>query len=144
MAAGISDALWSVTDMAEMIDATLPKPGQRGPYKRPGGVMMWRRLQALGLTCLAIVVLTHGCRTMAYPFRYGVGPAAQSRSLSGLSECRSGLSIADSRTCWLGHRRPEKFKLRHCPNSRCSRLHLRSNWTTKVPLNLRYTTTVAS
>lgn len=59
MAAGISDALWSVTDMAEMIDATLPKPGQRGPYKRPGGVMMWRRLQALGLTCLAIVVLTH-------------------------------------------------------------------------------------
>jgi IS1 family transposase len=33
MAAGISDTLWSVTDMAEMIDATLPKPGPRGPYK---------------------------------------------------------------------------------------------------------------
>jgi IS1 family transposase len=33
MAAGISDTLWSVKDMAEMIDATLPKPGQRGPYK---------------------------------------------------------------------------------------------------------------
>jgi IS1 family transposase len=33
MAAGISETLWSVKDMAEMIDATLPKPGQRGPYK---------------------------------------------------------------------------------------------------------------
>ena len=33
MAAGISDTLWNVTDMAEMIDATLPKPGRRGPYK---------------------------------------------------------------------------------------------------------------
>lgn len=34
MAAGLSDTLWGVTDMAEMIDATLPKPGPRGPYKR--------------------------------------------------------------------------------------------------------------
>jgi hypothetical protein len=33
MAAGLSDTLWSVTDLAEMIDATLPKPGARGPYK---------------------------------------------------------------------------------------------------------------
>jgi IS1 family transposase len=33
MAAGISDKLWSMTDLAEMIDATLPKPGKRGPYK---------------------------------------------------------------------------------------------------------------
>jgi IS1 family transposase len=32
MAAGISDTLWSMTDLAEMIDATLPKPGKRGPY----------------------------------------------------------------------------------------------------------------
>jgi hypothetical protein len=34
MAAGISDTLWSVTDMAKMIDATMPKPGRRGPYKK--------------------------------------------------------------------------------------------------------------
>jgi IS1 family transposase len=34
MAAGISDKLWSMTDLAEMIDATLPEPGKRGPYKK--------------------------------------------------------------------------------------------------------------
>ncbi len=34
MAAGLSDTLWSMTDMAEMIEATLPKPGARGPYKK--------------------------------------------------------------------------------------------------------------
>lgn len=34
MAAGISDTLWSVTEMAEMIGATLPNPGRRGLYKK--------------------------------------------------------------------------------------------------------------
>jgi len=34
MAAGISDKVWSMTDVAEMIDATLPQPGPRGPYKK--------------------------------------------------------------------------------------------------------------
>jgi hypothetical protein len=34
MAAGLSDALWSMTDLAEIIDANLPKPGKRGPYKK--------------------------------------------------------------------------------------------------------------
>jgi len=34
MAANISDTLWSMTDLAEMIDVSLPKPGQRGPYKK--------------------------------------------------------------------------------------------------------------
>jgi hypothetical protein len=33
MAAGVSDKLWSVADLAEMIDAAQPKPGKRGPYK---------------------------------------------------------------------------------------------------------------
>jgi IS1 family transposase len=33
MAAGISTTLWSVTDIAEMIDASLPKPGPRGSYR---------------------------------------------------------------------------------------------------------------
>jgi hypothetical protein len=32
MAAGISDTLWSVTDLAEMVDAAQPKPKLRGPY----------------------------------------------------------------------------------------------------------------
>jgi hypothetical protein len=34
MAAGLSDTLWSVTDLAEMIDAAQPKPGKRGTYKK--------------------------------------------------------------------------------------------------------------
>ncbi len=39
MAASISDTLWSMTDLAEMIDAEQPKPTKRGPYKkRPEGV----------------------------------------------------------------------------------------------------------
>jgi hypothetical protein len=34
MAAGVSEILWSMADLAEMVDETLPKPGKRGPYKR--------------------------------------------------------------------------------------------------------------
>jgi hypothetical protein len=34
MAAGISDTLWSMTGLAEMIDAAQPKPSKRGPYKK--------------------------------------------------------------------------------------------------------------
>jgi len=32
--AGVSKTLWSVADLAEMVDATLPKLGKRGPYKK--------------------------------------------------------------------------------------------------------------
>ncbi len=31
--AELSDTLWSMTDLAEMIDPSLPRPGKRGPYK---------------------------------------------------------------------------------------------------------------
>jgi hypothetical protein len=34
MASGLSATLWSVADMAEMIDADQPKPGKRGRYKK--------------------------------------------------------------------------------------------------------------
>jgi IS1 family transposase len=34
MAAGISDTLWSMTDLAEMVDAAQPQPGKRGPYAK--------------------------------------------------------------------------------------------------------------
>jgi IS1 family transposase len=34
MAAGLSDTLWNVTDLAEMVDAAGGKPGKRGPYKK--------------------------------------------------------------------------------------------------------------
>jgi hypothetical protein len=34
MAAGVSDTLRSMTDLAEMMDAAQPKPGKRCPYKR--------------------------------------------------------------------------------------------------------------
>ena len=33
MAAELSNTLWSMADLAEMIDASLPKPGRRGQYK---------------------------------------------------------------------------------------------------------------
>jgi hypothetical protein len=33
MAAGVTDQLWSVADLAEMVDASLPKLGPRGPYR---------------------------------------------------------------------------------------------------------------
>jgi hypothetical protein len=34
MAAGVSATLWSMADLAEMVDATMPKPGKRGSYKK--------------------------------------------------------------------------------------------------------------
>jgi hypothetical protein len=34
MAAGLSDTLWSMTNLGEMIDASLPRPAKRGNYKR--------------------------------------------------------------------------------------------------------------
>lgn len=34
MASRLSETLWSMTDLAEMVDANLPKPGKRGPYKQ--------------------------------------------------------------------------------------------------------------
>src|SRR5450830_1447628 len=34
MAAGLSETLWSMTDLAEMIEAAAPKPAKRGPYKK--------------------------------------------------------------------------------------------------------------
>lgn len=34
MAAGLTDRLLSMTDLANMVDASLPKPGKRGPYKK--------------------------------------------------------------------------------------------------------------
>jgi hypothetical protein len=34
MAAGLTDKLWSMRDLAVMVDDALPKPGKRGPYKK--------------------------------------------------------------------------------------------------------------
>ncbi len=34
MAAGITDTLLSMADIAEMVEASLPKPDPRGPYKK--------------------------------------------------------------------------------------------------------------
>jgi IS1 family transposase len=34
MAAGVSETLWSMEDLCQMMDAVAPKPGPRGPYKK--------------------------------------------------------------------------------------------------------------
>lgn len=34
MAAGVSDRLWTMEDIAALVDAAAPKPGPRGPYKK--------------------------------------------------------------------------------------------------------------
>lgn len=36
MASGLTDTLMSMSDVAEMVDATSPKPGRHGPYKKQG------------------------------------------------------------------------------------------------------------
>jgi hypothetical protein len=33
-AAGLTDRLLSMSDLAEMVEAAMPKPGERGPYKK--------------------------------------------------------------------------------------------------------------
>jgi hypothetical protein len=34
MAAGLTDKLLSMSDLAELVDAAQPKSGKRGPYKK--------------------------------------------------------------------------------------------------------------
>lgn len=34
MVAGVSETLWSVADIAEMVAAAAPQPGKRGPHKK--------------------------------------------------------------------------------------------------------------
>jgi len=34
MAAGLTDRLWSMADLATMIDTATSKPGPRGPYRK--------------------------------------------------------------------------------------------------------------
>jgi len=36
MAAGVTDKLWSIEDIAVMDDATSPKPGRSATYKKRG------------------------------------------------------------------------------------------------------------
>ncbi len=36
MAAGVTDKLWDMKDVAALIDAVAPEPGKPGPYKKRG------------------------------------------------------------------------------------------------------------
>ena len=38
MAAGVTDKLWSMEDIAGLVEARAPKPGRRGPYKKQASV----------------------------------------------------------------------------------------------------------
>ncbi|KQT50359.1 hypothetical protein ASG52_05935 [Methylobacterium sp. Leaf456] len=39
MAAGVSDRLWSMEDIAALVEAAAPAPGKRGPYKKRGDTL---------------------------------------------------------------------------------------------------------
>ena len=34
MAAGVTDRLWEIADVVDMVEAAAPKPGPRGPYRK--------------------------------------------------------------------------------------------------------------
>lgn len=34
MAAGVTERLWSMQDIAALVEARTPRPGKRGPYKK--------------------------------------------------------------------------------------------------------------
>ena len=34
IAASVSDTLWATTDLVEMIELAMPKPGKHGPHKK--------------------------------------------------------------------------------------------------------------
>jgi hypothetical protein len=36
MAAGLSDQVWSLEEVAMMAESNMEKPGKRGPYKKKG------------------------------------------------------------------------------------------------------------
>jgi hypothetical protein len=38
MAAGVTDRLWSMGDLAAVVDAAAPKPSKRGPYRKRNSV----------------------------------------------------------------------------------------------------------
>ena len=59
MAAGLTDKLLSMSDLAEIVDAAPPKPAKRGIKRKRPRMTIWRALQLSGLTFLIVVVLAH-------------------------------------------------------------------------------------
>jgi len=52
MAAGVSKRLWSMTDIAEMVEAAAPKPGPRSPYKKRRPKFQTETLPAVPVACV--------------------------------------------------------------------------------------------
>jgi len=63
MAVGLSDTLWSITDLAEMIDATPPNPDRvvrtRADKRKPKGTEMGRQVAVvLYVVAMAAVIVS--------------------------------------------------------------------------------------
>jgi hypothetical protein len=78
MAAGLSDTLWSMTDLAEMVDAAPPKPGKRGPYKKEIAPQRGRAVIRLACFCTGLLAISFSSAFGEGP--YGTNPLYSANS----------------------------------------------------------------
>jgi hypothetical protein len=104
MAAGITDRLYSMEDIASMVDASLPVPGKRGPYKKRLAfdirdsvehlhhlIRLRRRLETVGDTIARAHRACVGSRELLALLDEGAprqGPEIQTETLPAAGICR--------------------------------------------------------